>query len=130
MNMWRAKLGSRSGQLGLVALLVVVLIAAILAVVVLLPKMRTKTSGLLGGKPMPQAAMERAKDVQCMSNLRSIREAIVLYKQQNETWPGIFTDLKMGVGADFFKCPVGKEDYQYDTKTGSVHCPHPGHEAY
>ena len=120
--------GSQRGQWGLIAMLIAVLIVAILFVVVLLPKMKTSVGG--GEKPMPEAAMDKAKEVQCMSNLRSVRQGIVMYKSQNETLPPSMKDLKMGMGADFFKCPVGMEPYQYDPNTGAVRCPHPGHGSF
>ena len=128
MRAMRQKTKLQRGQWGLIAMLVTLLIVAILFVVVLLPKM--KTSSTQGGKPMPEAAMEQAKEVQCTSNLRSIREALVMYRTENETFPPTLKDLKMGVGANFFKCPVGGEDYQYDPTTGVVRCPHPGHERF
>jgi len=125
MHTNRHGIGSQRGQWGLIAMLIAVLIVAILFVVVLLPKMKTSVGG--GEKPMPEAAMDKAKEVQCMSNLRSVRQGIVMYKSQNETLPPSMKDLKMGMGADFFKCPVGMEPYQYDPNTGAVRCPHPGH---
>ena len=124
----RHGIGSQRGQWGLIAMLIAVLIVAILFVVVLLPKMKTSVGG--GEKPMPEAAMDKAKEVQCMSNLRSVRQGIVMYKSQNETLPPSLKDLKMGMGADFFKCPVGGEPYQYDPITGAVRCPHPGHGSF
>ena len=119
---------SQIGQWSLIGMLAALLIMAILFLLVLMPKM--KSSSGTRQKTTPQAAMEEAKDVECMSNLRSIREAVVMYKNENDTLPTTLTDLKIGVRPDFFKCPVGGEAYQYDVNTGTVQCIHPGHERY
>ena len=109
-------------------MVVVVAIVVVLFVVVVFPRMRVASP--TPGKPMPEAAMERGKDVECMQNLRSIREAIVMYKTESEANPASLADLKMGVRPDFFKCPVGREAYVYDPNTGAARCQHPGHGRY
>ena len=119
---------SQLGQWGLIGMLVALLIIGILFVMVLLPKMKSASG--TRQKTTPQAAMEQAKDVECMSNLRSIREALVMYKNENDTLPPTLADLKIGVRPDFFKCPVGGEVYQYDPSTGTARCIHSGHEGY
>jgi prepilin-type N-terminal cleavage/methylation domain-containing protein len=86
------------------------------------------------GKTVPGAALERGRSVACMSNLRQIRMAISMFKEQNDGQnPGSLSDLSSyGVGPGLTQCPVGKADYPYvyDPATGTVHCRYPGHEKY
>ena len=130
MRGWWMGSDSRRGQWALIALLIATLIIGILAVVWLVPKMTPEIPDREPGKSMPQAAMEMGRKVECTQNLRSIRQAITMYRGENdsESPPASLKDLRMGVGPDFFKCPVGHEDYIYDPNTGTVRCPHPGHE--
>ena len=43
--------------------------------------------------------------------------------------PQSLNDL-VGVPSNLTKCPVGKESYSYDSATGQVTCPRPGHGHY
>ena len=67
-----------------------------------------------------------AKDVSCRTNLSVIRQAVVA-KRASGTTPRTLDDA--GVSGDS-KCPAGGEDYTYSPDSGSVRCPHPGHEAF
>ena len=86
------------------------------------------------GKTMPRAVKERAQSVECMANLRNIRTAITMYRDQSEGQnPGSLGALKdLGVAPGMTQCPVGKASYPYvyDPATGSVNCRYPGHEKY
>jgi len=75
--------------------------------------------------------MERAKDVVCMSNLRSVRQCIEAEhaSDSDAKFPGALTEIR-ALTPDLRACPEGKEPYQYDAATGRVHCVHPGHENY
>ncbi len=75
--------------------------------------------------------MERARDVVCMQNLRSVRQCIEASRSgdSDSKFPGALTEVRE-LTADLRACPEGKEPYQYDPATGQVHCVHPGHENY
>jgi prepilin-type N-terminal cleavage/methylation domain-containing protein len=78
--------------------------------------------------------MERAKDVVCMENLRSVRQCIEASRTSDvESGEGKFPaslSAMRELPAEVRECPEGKEPYQYDPATGKVHCVHPGHESY
>jgi hypothetical protein len=70
-----------------------------------------------------------AKDEVCKSNLGQVKQAIQMATDPVEgAFPSSLEETKLG--ADFLKCPIGKEAYVYDPTTGKVTCPHPGHQAY
>ena len=75
--------------------------------------------------------MERAHDVKCMSNLRSVRQCIEADRatDSDSKFPASLTEMRE-LSADLRECPVGHEPYRYDPATGQVHCVHPGHENY
>ena len=121
---WRWRERER-GQWSLIGLMLSLLILVVIAWLFLWPAMRTHEGGTT--MSTPQQAIERAKDVDCANNLRQIRYAIVMYRNENERAPATLQELRMGVGPDFFRCPIGKEPYAYDPTTGAVRCTHPGH---
>ena len=75
--------------------------------------------------------MERAKDVVCMQNLRSVRQCIEASHtgDSDAKFPGALTEIRE-LSGELRACPEGKEPYQYDPATGEVRCVHPGHEKY
>lgn len=72
----------------------------------------------------------KAEDTVCLSNLRSVRQAINVARTSStdEAFPKSLQDLQLG--PDFLSCPVGHEPYEYNPATGEVHCIHPGHEKF
>ena len=83
-----------------------------------------------GEQTIYKAAINKASGVECMSNLRQIRQAIQMYEQTNEKKPAALTDLKAnGVIAAMLICPVTKKPYAYDPATG-VRCTDPPHAKY
>lgn len=118
------------------------LIGVIVAVVIVLVATLVFTFGGFGltGKGAPQRndkvgktlvgrSIARAKDEVCMSNLSQLRQAIEIASDPNDnTRPASIQDTRLG--SDFYKCPIGAEPYDYDSQTGKVSCPHPGHEKY
>lgn len=81
------------------------------------------------GETLIGRSIYRAKDGVCRSNLGQVRQSIQIQTDAVEgTYPESLTDLKLG--DDFLKCPVGQEAYEYDSATGTVKCPHKGHEKY
>lgn len=74
--------------------------------------------------------LDRAHGTVCMTNLRSVRQAIAA-AQAGDTdgkYPQTLEELKLP--AELLKCDDGKEPYVYDPQTGQVHCIHPGHDNY
>ncbi|HIE52110.1 MAG TPA: type II secretion system protein [Armatimonadetes bacterium] len=112
----------------LVGLLVVIVILLGLAYWFFYPHGQRGKGG--EATPVPQAAMERASGLECKSNLLQIRQAIQMYQMTGQGNPPNLKALNLGVGEEFFRCPVGGEPYQYDPRTGKVRCVHPGHEQF
>jgi len=83
-----------------------------------------------GERTIYKAAINKASGVECMSNLRQIRQAIQMYEQTNEKKPTALADLKSnGVTSAMLICPVTKKPYAYDQATG-VRCTDPPHANY
>lgn len=75
------------------------------------------------------AAMYSAKDDVCRSNLYNVRASLKIAAMDNDDqYPSFIEDTRLG--ANFYECPIGKEKYRYDSSTGTVACPHPGHEKF
>jgi hypothetical protein len=113
------------------ALVSVLAAAAIIMVLVaismyggLSPKKSTRADGL--GKTVQGNAMAEAKDIKCQNNLSQIRQSIQMSMTTEDTPPAKLEDVRFP--ASMYKCPIGGEAYEYDPSTGTVKCPHPGHE--
>jgi hypothetical protein len=118
----------------LVGTLITITIMAVLAVALF------KGSGAFGGQSGPARKDGRgtttmglaelaAKDTVCRSNLSQLRAGLQIAQQNNdEKFPDTLQETKFP--QEFYKCPLGKENYVYDPATGKVYCPHPGHEKY
>lgn len=116
----------------LVGLLVVMALIAMLSVVFMYG------SGTLGqhqsarkdgkGTTIPGMAEMSAQDTVCRSNLSQVRQGLMVAQGGEETHPASLQELKFP--AEVLRCPIGHEPYVYDPTTGTVTCPHPGHEKY
>jgi prepilin-type N-terminal cleavage/methylation domain-containing protein len=120
--------GPRRSGFSLIEILVV------LAIIVVLSSITYSVYlGHSKGAPPGKAhsPMERAKDVVCMENLRSVRQCIEASRtgETDGKFPGALTEMRE-LSSELRECPEGKEPYQYDPMTGKVHCVHPGHENY
>jgi hypothetical protein len=53
-----------------------------------------------------------------------------MWKQQEGTEqnPRTLKDIRLGVGSEFFECPMTHKAYTYDPATGTVKCP--THDTY
>jgi type II secretory pathway pseudopilin PulG len=85
------------------------------------------------GKTYLGAAMARAKDANCITQLQQVRAALEIATDPVEgTRPAALQDLR--IGGQFYRCPIGNEPYTYDPAAASpkeaVKCPHPGHEKH
>lgn len=113
--------------LGLIEVLVVVIILLVLAAI-LLPR-------YIGSRPMEgkaiKAPVTAAKDTVCRANLTTVRQSIAAYQtgDPDGKYPARLSELRE-LTLEFSKCPVGGESYLYDSQTGQVRCPHPGHENF
>ncbi|MDT7897925.1 MAG: hypothetical protein RRB24_07835 [Armatimonadota bacterium] len=114
----------RQGQT-LAVLLVAVLIIVI--VITLVWFSRQTPSGVSGtkGQTTYGAALQRAKEVECLNNLQQIRTAVQTYIATNGSNPPALSAVSLPGGVQPV-CPVAKVPYTYDATTGTVKCPqHP-----
>lgn len=79
-----------------------------------------------GGSPITTlgGAKGRAQDVLCQNNLQQLRYAISIHQSNTGAPPPSLESLRSQIP---LTCPVGGEPYQYDPRSGSVRCVHPGH---
>jgi hypothetical protein len=77
-------------------------------------------------------ALDAARGTNCRNQLSQIRQSVSAWKSStgSEQNPETMAELGLGVGADYFKCPVTGEPYAYDPATGTVRCVNPGHANY
>lgn len=111
----------------LIEILVVAVLLMIVAAVVLPHYLGGKT---VAGKTV-RAPIVQAHDTECISNLRSVRQAIEAYRASDPDggFPPSLQSLHE-LPSSVVECAVGHEPYRYDPQTGQVTCPHPGHESY
>lgn len=81
------------------------------------------------GETIIGRSMYAAKDSNCRTQLHQLRLSVGIHTDHvNDILPARIEDLKMG--ASYYICPVGEENYGYNPSTGVVSCPHKGHEDY
>ena len=73
-------------------------------------------------------AIRRAEGTACAENLRQVRMLIQTSTAEKGSPPASLSDIPEL--ARIRACPLGKCDYAYNSATGEVHCPYPGHEKY
>jgi hypothetical protein len=110
-------------------MLVVIVVIALLAGFLL--QHYTKGTKTPAGKTVA-APKEQAQGVECMTNLRQLRQAYTMATATGEEQkPRSLADLKpVGVTESIARCPVGKMYYLMDPNNGRFACPHPGHQQY
>ena len=134
------------GSWSLIGLLVVAVLVGIVAYVVLgsyLKAAHTRVSpatGAAGGLAPVEGVDEEgetpidvAKGEQCRNNLDQIRKAIQMsgaMSTDEQPPPNLQALSSQGITSSMLSCPVGKEPYRYDPRTGRVWCVHPGHESF
>lgn len=107
----------------LVEILVVGIIIIALAAW-LFPKFLSSTKNA-AGKTI-DSPIQRAKGVECSSNLQQIRQSLQMAGISEER-PQSLQELR-GLPSSMLKCPIGGEDYRFDPQSQKVMCPRPGHE--
>ena len=114
----------------IVASLIVIAIICILAVVALRGNFGEGKSPRKDGMGITAPGLVRAMaiDTKCQSNLGQVRMALGMKQTTEEEFPASIDETRLG--ASFYKCPLGGEPYKYDPATGTVTCPHLGHEKY
>lgn len=115
----------RKGQT-LAMLLVVVLIIAIIAAFLYIGQ-QTQITRQRGQQAQTTygAALQRAKEVECMNNLHQVRQAIQMFVAEQGVNPPNLQSVRFPAGIQP-SCPIAKVPYTYDPTTGTVKCPqHP-----
>lgn len=108
----------------LAVLLVVILIIAIIASFVWFSQRLPSGTREMKGQTTYGAALQRAKEVECLNNLQQIRTAIQTYAAINGSNPPTLGASLLGGVQPI--CPVTKVPYTYDPASGTVRCPqHP-----
>ncbi len=106
-----------SHGVGVLSILISLAIAAILIIVVITVLIGGRNDEVGVSKPI-----ERAKNVQCLSNIHAIEIAIKMHQAENGQYPASLNDLK-NPGSVSFICPVNSAAYIYESRTGTVRCP-------
>ncbi|MCG2795782.1 MAG: type II secretion system GspH family protein [Actinomycetia bacterium] len=116
MIKWRGRKARGDRGFAIVELIVTMLILGILVTIVVMTM---------------SVSQRKARESVCKANLRILTDSIILYRStQDGNYPGSLEDLKPDYLKDSFDwtCPSGNFDYHYDSATGTVTCPEPGHE--
>lgn len=115
----------RRGQTLAMLLAVVLIIAIIAAFLYVGRQAQTNRQGSQQAQTTYGAALQRAKEVECMNNLNQIRQAIQIFVAEQGTNPPNLQSVRLPSGFQP-ACPISKVPYTYDPTTGAVKCPqHP-----
>jgi len=107
----------KSKGMVLITLVFSLLIAAILAFFII-----TYYTGRKGEEAGPVTApIDRAKIIQCQSQIRRIETTVQMYYAENVQYPSSLRELEGLSEADFY-CPVTNNPYEYNSITGRVTC--------
>ena len=109
-----------------------IVIAIILVCVVIFMKGTGDSKPLMKADGRGKTALGNAKataeDEVCRSNLSQARQLLQVARTTDEEIK--YTNVADIPGAkSVSSCPVGHEPYAID-ETGTIHCPHPGHEKF
>ena len=72
----------------------------------------------------------KARGVECVANLRSIRQSLQAGQAMEEEGKFPATLQEMKLPGEILSCPDSKNPYEYDSNSGQVRCTQPGHENY
>ena len=73
----------------------------------------------------PAAAMDKARGVECATNLQQVRAMLQMVVTAEERFPS-----RLDPGSGINRCPVSNQPYSYDAQTGRAWCTTPGHEKF
>lgn len=111
------KLNNFKGM-ALISVIISLLIAAILAFFMI-----TYYTGKRGEEAGPVTApIDRAKIIQCQSQIRRIETAVQMYYAEHVKYPSDLNEFEGFSEADFY-CPVTNNPYEYNPNTGRAICP-------
>jgi type II secretory pathway pseudopilin PulG len=117
----------RRGSWTLIELVVVMVILVALAAW-LLPRYLGSGKNSAGQTTI-QAPLQRAQGVDCQNNLQQLRAAITMSEQTNERFPASLSELR-DIPREMLVCPVSKQPYAYDPRSGRVGCLYPAHRGF
>ena len=82
------------------------------------------------GKTLIGQARYAAEDRACKTQLEQVRQLVGLATDPvDNTRPTALSEVD-GLPTGYDRCPIDKQNYEYDAATGEVTCPHEGHEDY
>lgn len=115
----------RKGQTLAVLLIAILVIAIVVAFIYLGQYAQSPHRSNRQTQTTYGAALQKAKEVECMNNLNQIRQAIQMFVAEHGTNPPNLQSVRFPPGLQPL-CPVTKVPYTYDPTTGVVKCPqHP-----
>lgn len=106
----------RSG-LTILALILSLLVIALTASIVI-----AYLSGQGGGASGVESPIKRARNVECLAQVKKVEMHVQIHSVQNGRYPGSL-DMVDDLSEADLRCPVTQKDYQYDPQSGRVSCP-------
>jgi len=110
------KKGQKAGFAGL-SLIISLLVVALIAFLVISYLMGQRGQAP-GGSVSP---IQRAKNVECLAQIRKIETQVQLYSVQNGQYPESLGELEALKESDL-RCPVTGNGFLYDPESGHVSC--------
>jgi len=103
---------------------VIGLISILISLVVVIILIMTAINIYAGGKTVTKTVtspIEKTKNVQCLSQIRRIENAIQIYYVENGKYPERLEDL-LDLSPQDHYCPITERLYNYDAAAGRVTC--------
>jgi len=107
--------------IGIISIIISLLVGAILIIVAI----TIYTGGKTGKDSAVTSPIERAKNIECIAQIKKIETSIQTYLAENARYPERLEDLK-DLSIQNIYCPVTNRPYYYDSNVGKVSCP--GHQ--
>jgi hypothetical protein len=82
------------------------------------------------GKTVVGRARYAAEDSACRTQLGQVRQLVEMATDPVDETPPAALSVVSGLPSGYDRCPIDKQNYEYDAATGDVTCPHEGHEDY
>jgi hypothetical protein len=100
---------------------IALIIALVIIGIIVIAALSVYTGGT-GDEDSKTSPIERAKNVQCLSQIRRVEMSIQTYRYEHGHFPQTLSELGDMSEEDFF-CPVTGSQYTYDVGTGTLNCP-------